>query len=427
MVQAMQKNPNYVSDPKDADIVFPAIDTIRQCEWPELSMGWMDNRRWPMCVPAETELGEFEVEAECGWCCPYGVDEFVDTVRDFIAKYGSEGKMFVYFRNAQDHFHKCHEFRYAKVVSAKIPATVRFSGFNLQSTLMDNPETASDTGRYPCRGVNMLTPLHPMHEEVVLDDRARKECDFDKRDLRVSFSGHLDPDGLRQSIFDLSGLPGTDKWHIFQTSGYGVQDTQMDYHEMLQRSTFAFAPRGDEHYTFRLTEILAAGAVPVIIDDDILPPYNVPLSDWALRVPESNVPSVVEMINSAKKEDICRMQKNGMKLWRAAKDVDGLVDSLVSALWDTRLQETERLFSIDDSNHSARVSAHHEQQHAVGSNAGARSAKQESKQDLQRLTWISGASLTCVVAAALTLAVALTRRCRSSSYAAVDELVAVAQ
>jgi hypothetical protein len=279
----------------------------------------------------------------CDYCCASGPDEFAATVQTAAEMYG-EGKAFVYFGNNQDTAFGCREFAYAKVALGKLSSQVRIAGMNLQISRLSTPENKLDRNVYPIAGINLLVPLHPSHQPMVLDDATRESiCDVSARDLRASFSGHMDPNAVRKKVFDLRGKSGTEGFHIHETSSFGEQMAGMTYHEMLRRSRTAFVPRGDEHYSFRLTEVVAAGAVPVLIDDDFVPPFGRPdMSEWAIRVPEADVPSSVAIINSLSDEQFCSFQRNATGIWRYSRDMDGLVSGLVEGLQRARVVDARR-------------------------------------------------------------------------------------
>ncbi|CAK0848300.1 unnamed protein product [Prorocentrum cordatum] len=86
------------------------------------------------------------------------------------------------------------------------------------------------------------------------------------------------------------------------------------------------AHRGDEHYTFRLTEVVAAGAVPVMIDDDFVPPFGwEDVNDWAVVLGEDDVASAPWLLNATIHEDICRLRRLGAM-------VGGLLEGLRGAV-----------------------------------------------------------------------------------------------
>jgi len=318
VMSAMYQSEAYRMDPREADVLIPAIDTLKQC-W-SLNSTTVDK-----CTGTEGE----DLDPSCSWCCSQGVEEFTETVMEAAAEYGVS-KRFVYFKNTQDTAKKCGEFVHAKVALAKLPVTVYLAGFNLETSRLTRSENIMDRNMYPIPGINLLVPLHPSFPKgFPVSDEERESCDLSKRPLRASFSGHTDF-GVREKLFSME-VP--DNFFIRATDHFGAGNEEMDYKKMLRQSVFAYAPRGDEHYSFRLTEILAAGAVPVVVDDDYTSPYGMPHhSDWFVRVPEHKVESSVDTLSTMSDEDVCSLMRNGAAVWRFAKSPKGMVAGLLDAL-----------------------------------------------------------------------------------------------
>jgi len=56
--------------------------------------------------------------------------------------------------------------------------------------------------------------------------------------------------------------------------------TDGEYESLLDRSVFAFVPRGDALFSYRLLETMARGAIPVVLSDGWVLPFD-RLIDWA--------------------------------------------------------------------------------------------------------------------------------------------------
>ena len=56
--------------------------------------------------------------------------------------------------------------------------------------------------------------------------------------------------------------------------------SQLTYQEALQQTVFALAPRGDNKFSYRFTEVLSAGAILVVHADDWVWPFRPELIDW---------------------------------------------------------------------------------------------------------------------------------------------------
>lgn len=81
---------------------------------------------------------------------------------------------------------------------------------------------------------------------------------------------------------------------------------------IMKQSTFAGSPRGDLLFSYRFSEILSAGAIPVVYADDWLVPYNKEIVDWskcAVFIPESDYSKTGEILRSIPENVRCEMQK----------------------------------------------------------------------------------------------------------------------
>ncbi|CAK0868112.1 unnamed protein product, partial [Prorocentrum cordatum] len=115
---------------------------------------------------------------------------------------------------------------------------------------------------------------------------------------------------LRQ-VQNLSGAKG---FKITDDAFCGGED-QKAYDDVLMDSVFGIVPKGSEHYSHRLTEVIAAGAVPVIINDDFLAPYALgDVDKWAVRVPEFTVGLMPAKLESMSNASICEMKRRGAGL-----------------------------------------------------------------------------------------------------------------
>lgn len=60
----------------------------------------------------------------------------------------------------------------------------------------------------------------------------------------------------------------------------GLSAEQQVYTDLIARSRFSVAPRGHDIFSYRLLEVMAGGAIPVILADDWVLPFS-ELLDWS--------------------------------------------------------------------------------------------------------------------------------------------------
>lgn len=83
-----------------------------------------------------------------------------------------------------------------------------------------------------------------------------------------------------------------------------------DYIELLRETQFAFCPRGNGLMSYRLAEAVLAGAIPVIIGDGAILPFD-DLLDWrsvAVVLSESQVPNAIEILRSLSQQEVLTMR-----------------------------------------------------------------------------------------------------------------------
>lgn len=79
-------------------------------------------------------------------------------------------------------------------------------------------------------------------------------------------------------------------------AGSQVELARLRYREVVRASKFVLCPRGHGASSFRLYETLHAGRVPVVVSDTWLPPPGIDWSKCVVRVRESDVGSIPELL-----------------------------------------------------------------------------------------------------------------------------------
>ena len=86
--------------------------------------------------------------------------------------------------------------------------------------------------------------------------------------------------------------------------------TDPDYEELLDRSVFAFVPRGDALFSYRLLEVMARGAIPIVLSDGWVLPFD-RLIDWesvALRFHHDAVREIPPLLEAMAPEEVAGLQ-----------------------------------------------------------------------------------------------------------------------
>jgi len=112
----------------------------------------------------------------------------------------------------------------------------------------------------------------------------------------------------------------------------------LSYPEFMGRTIFGLAPRGDNKFSYRFTEVLSAGAIPIYHGDDFVFPFRPELVDWnkcAIILPEKDAgKTTLDLINDIPIETRCKMRNYcyfGIYKKYVETDV-GIIDGLVMGL-----------------------------------------------------------------------------------------------
>lgn len=107
------------------------------------------------------------------------------------------------------------------------------------------------------------------------------------------------------------------------------------YVALLDQSVFAFVPRGDAEFSYRLLEVLSFGCIPVVLSDRLILPFDRSL-DWdqlAVRVPESQIAEIPAILGHFSAGRIAAMQAAVRSAYaRYFATIDAIVDTLLGEL-----------------------------------------------------------------------------------------------
>jgi hypothetical protein len=153
-------------------------------------------------------------------------------------------------------------------------------------------------------------------------------CDESRRPYFIQFSGNFRAD-TRQQLRRLHN--GQD---IYIDTAPPPNEPSMG--AALLKSVFALTPRGDNLFSYRFTEVLSTGAIPVVHADDWMLPFDAPLVDWrdiVVRIPESRANETVDILRAIPPARRCEMRRRGFAFWQAyMKDGDAVIRGIVDTL-----------------------------------------------------------------------------------------------
>jgi len=110
----------------------------------------------------------------------------------------------------------------------------------------------------------------------------------------------------------------------------------LSYSAILSKSLFSAAPRGDNKYSYRFSEVLSAGAIPVVFADDWLWPFRPELVDWsqcAVILRENSPHETMNVIKSITVEERCQMRQKCYEIYKKyIEDDRGTMAGLIKGL-----------------------------------------------------------------------------------------------
>lgn len=171
--------------------------------------------------------------------------------------------------------------------------------------------------------ISMPPPLH--HEQFF---RSLEWDPVTPTKYFLTFKGNYGSHPLREQLAELhdpgqgvvfvdSRLPNATKW---------------SYKDLLTNSTFTVVNRGDVEFSYRYTEAVCSGAVPVVISDNWVMPFVslMPLDLYGVRIAEKDLSQMVQQVRRISAARVAKMRRNARALCQQALlSVDRTVDTML--------------------------------------------------------------------------------------------------
>lgn len=107
-----------------------------------------------------------------------------------------------------------------------------------------------------------------------------------ERDILCSFVGRITHPIRSQMVKDLQKKPG----FYFSTKDHKIDQ----YCSIMARSKYALCPRGYSATSFRISEAIQYGAIPIYLSDHHILPYNLPFDYGILAKPGDNIAGLIQ-------------------------------------------------------------------------------------------------------------------------------------
>jgi hypothetical protein len=109
--------------------------------------------------------------------------------------------------------------------------------------------------------------------------------------------------------------------------------TDREYEQLLANSNFAFVPRGDALFSYRLIEAMSFGCIPIILSDGWVLPFDrtLPWDRLSLRVHADAIQHLPYILASCTSEDILSRQKEVLLAYQLRlASLDSMISGLIA-------------------------------------------------------------------------------------------------
>lgn len=122
---------------------------------------------------------------------------------------------------------------------------------------------------------------------------------------------------------------------LIYNSKYQVSSTKnsiTDYCKLMSESLFALCPRGYGESSFRITEALQYGAIPVYISDKFIMPFNEDFNEYGITITPDKINSIDEILSSINLCSIVKKQNAGKEAYKEIYSYEGCYQMLIKNL-----------------------------------------------------------------------------------------------
>lgn len=212
------------------------------------------------------------------------------------------------------------------------------------ASFKDNQRSILDLG-LPPPAIHQVH-LSPSQQEAIV---TRESCDVELlwtiRPYLFTFVGNF-RHSVRQHLLKLhnpqAGIVVQHHYGNLNSSsvGRGVHahfaNQNRSYTTLMSRTQFAGVPRGDNLFSYRFTEALSGGCIPVVYADGWVLPFSKALIDWssvAVIIPEQDVDQTFDYLHNLTLEQRCQMRKTGYEFFKKYMATsEGIIAGIVESL-----------------------------------------------------------------------------------------------
>jgi hypothetical protein len=104
------------------------------------------------------------------------------------------------------------------------------------------------------------------------------------------------------------------------------------YCRILHESVFSLSPRGYGANSFRASEAMQYGAIPAIISDDFIHPFNLKLQDYGITLHSKHVDFLDETLRMVDTLEIIRKQELCRSVYKDVYTFEGCMNKIIETL-----------------------------------------------------------------------------------------------
>lgn len=165
--------------------------------------------------------------------------------------------------------------------------------------------------------LNLLDRHCRLHRDISMPPPATERLmrykvdmrDLSKKKYWLTFKGTLSRHPVRA---ELATLHNATAGIIISDSS--KEDNEYDYDDLMSSSKFTLVVRGDAEYSYRFTEAVCSGAVPVLVADGWVPPFStlVPFQTYGIHIQEKDWQTLVAQLLYIDDQQWLNMQQSAL-------------------------------------------------------------------------------------------------------------------
>jgi len=148
------------------------------------------------------------------------------------------------------------------------------------------------------------------------------------RDLLASFIGNIGIHPLRQKLKEAMAAHDD---VVFKQGEYRKAEDVMEFEKLMRRSKFALCPRGFGTTSFRLSEAMEFGCIPVYVSDVFSLPFAnlIDAKDYCVLVKESEIATLHERLLAIPQEEVDRLRARIKEIYECCFTMEGCCKTIL--------------------------------------------------------------------------------------------------